>query len=295
MAPGGNNVTIVEFPRRRACETGAVERRPRLFVTLEGYAVEGGFDGPHQPSTCYRPTIALGRHDGPGDAEGLWHEYEAVLDLVPGLGFDGVRLSVEWARVEPRRGEVDESALARYAAVARHARALDLGVTIVLVDTAWPAWLGLEAWLLPWVTPLVIAQARRVVAALGDVATGVMPFADAERFVSAGFIDATMPPWRTDAATDAAFATKQVKAIVTALAADDVVGPRTVGVVRTIPLNLSLSAIASARSSGSECDELHFRSLVRGRGPTAAPAGLLEKSKGEWHPRISDDLRAVLA
>ena len=265
-----------------------------MFVTLEGYAVEGGFDGPHQPSTCYRPTIALGRHDGPGDADSLWLDYEHVLALVPGLGFDGVRLSVEWARIEPRRGEVDESALARYAAVARHARSLDLGVTIVLVDTAWPAWLGLEAWLLPWVTPLVIEQARRVVAALGDVVTGVMPFADAEQLVGRGFIDGTMPPWRSGATTDAAFATNQLKAIVTALAADDIVGPRTVGVVRTIPLNLSLSAISSARSSGSECDELHFRSLVKGSGPTAAPIGLLEKRRGEWRPQISDELRAVL-
>lgn len=272
-----------------------MERRPRLFVTLEGYAVEGGFDGPHQPSTCFRPTIALGRHDGPGDADGLWQGYEKVLDFVPGLGFDGVRLSVEWARIEPRRGEVDELALARYAEVARYARSLDLGVTIVLIDTAWPAWLGLEAWLLPWVVPLVIEHARRVVLALGDVVTGVMPFADADQFVSQGFIDGTMPPWRRDATIDAAFATRQLRQIVTGLAADELVGPRIVGVVRTIPLNLSLPAITSARSTGFECDELHFRSLLKGRGPSTAPAGLLVQRKGEWRVSMSDELRAVLA
>ena len=78
-----------------ACETVAVEGRARRYVTLEGYAVEGGLDGPYQPATCYRPTIALGRHAGPGDAEDLWSEYEEVLDLAATLGVDGVRLSVE--------------------------------------------------------------------------------------------------------------------------------------------------------------------------------------------------------
>ena len=107
-----------------------MERRPRRYVTLEGYAVEGGFDGPYQPATCYVPTIALGRHVGPGDADDLWHDYERVLDLVPALGFDGVRLNVEWARVEPRRGEVDDAALERYAEVARYATSLGLGVTV---------------------------------------------------------------------------------------------------------------------------------------------------------------------
>ncbi len=59
--------------------------RPRVLVTLEGYAVEGGFDRPFEPATCYAPTIALGRHAGPGRADNLWRDYEAVLDFVPGL------------------------------------------------------------------------------------------------------------------------------------------------------------------------------------------------------------------
>ncbi len=272
-----------------------MERRPRLFITLEGYAVEGGYDGPHQPSTCFRPTLALGRHAGPGDADGLWRDYEKVLDLVPALGFDGVRLSVEWARIEPRRGEVDEVALARYGAVARHARSLGLGVTLVLVDTAWPAWLGLEAWLLPWIVPHVLGHARRVVSTLDDVITGVVPFADSRALVTKGFMEGTLPPWRRDAASDATFAAQQFEVLTASLAADDVVGPRIVGLVRTVPLNLSLAAIAAVRSSSAECDELHFRSLLQGCGPTAAPAGLLAKTKGEWSAQLSDELRALLA
>jgi hypothetical protein len=57
--------------------------RPRLFATLEGYAVEGGFDRTGEPMTCFSPTISLGRQAGPGAADDLWHHYEQVLDVVP--------------------------------------------------------------------------------------------------------------------------------------------------------------------------------------------------------------------
>src|ERR1039458_7500800 len=87
-APQGIESNDTGVRLERACETCPMERRPRRYVTLEGYAVEGGFDGTSQPSTCFRPTIALGRHLGPGDAYGLWRDYERGLDLVPTMGFD---------------------------------------------------------------------------------------------------------------------------------------------------------------------------------------------------------------
>ena len=51
-----------------------------MHVTLDGYAVEGGYDGPHQPATCLTPTISQGRHEGPGDGALLWRDYERVLE-----------------------------------------------------------------------------------------------------------------------------------------------------------------------------------------------------------------------
>src|SRR5664280_2508191 len=225
-APRGNdsNDTGVRFDL--ACETDPVERRPRRYVTLEGYAVEGGLDGPYQPSTCFRPTIALGRHVGPGDADDLWHDYEQVLDLVPAMGFDGVRLSVEWARVEPHRGQVDETALERYDEVARYAYSLGLGVTVVIVDGEWPAWLGLEAWLLPWVAPLVVEHASRVVQSI-DAASGVVVFADPASLVN-GFLVSSAPPWRRGAGVDADMSRAQIASITAAIRDDPLVGPKIV-------------------------------------------------------------------
>ena len=256
--------------------------------------MEGGFDRPHEPATCFAPTIALGRHDGPGDAQGLWRDYEHVIDLVPSLGLDGVRLGIEWARVEPRRGVYDDSALARYGQVIGHARSLGLDVTIALFGDVWPSWTGLEAWLLPWVVPYATQYATRVVGRLGEVATGVVVFTDAEKLVSRGFLDATAPPWRRGALADAASARHQVEHVARSLSNDATVGPRLVATTRTIEMNQSLEAIAEQRRRASTCDELYVRSLVRGRGPTSASAGLVAQRAGVWSTSATPELLDVL-
>ncbi|HEY5262945.1 MAG TPA: hypothetical protein VIJ08_01625 [Acidimicrobiales bacterium] len=266
-----------------------MERRPRRYVTLEGYAVEGGLDGPYQPSTCFRPTIALARHAGPGDADELWRDYERVLDLVPSLGFDGVRVSVEWARVEPHRGQVDTAALERYAEVVRYAQSLGLGVTTVIVDAAWPAWLGLEAWLLPWVVPHVIDQARRVVGAM-PAATRVIIFADTTSLVN-GFLESSAPPWRHGARVDAEMAHDQINSILASLWNDPLVGPRIVATSASVRIDQPMATITSELAT--ECDELYVRSLLRGHGPSAS-VGLLVKRTDGWHVDAPDELLDVL-
>ncbi len=257
--------------------------------------MEGGFDRPYEPATCFAPTIALGRHAGPGEAESLWRDYERVLDVVPSLGLDGVRLTIEWARVEPRRGVVDPDALARYAQVIRYARSLGLDVTVALCDAAWPSWLGLEAWLLPWVVPHVVTHATRVVTELGDDVTGVVAFTDPIGLVTRGFLLESAPPWRRDATADAASAHRQIDQIVERLRSDPEVGPRMVGVTHTIALDLAPEVIAQQRASVANCDEVYLRSLVKGAGPTSAPAGLLAKHGDVWSVVASPDLLRVLS
>ncbi|HEY1826135.1 MAG TPA: family 1 glycosylhydrolase [Acidimicrobiales bacterium] len=270
-----------------------MSERPRLFVTIEGYAVEGGLDIAGGPATCYSPTIALGRHAGPGDADDLWHEYERVLALVPELGFDGVRLTLEWARIEPRPGEVDESALVRYREVVVFARSLGLGVTSVLVDAVWPSWAGQEAWLLPWVIPCVIAHAQRVVSYLGDVLSGVLIFSQPRELVTNGFLGAGAPPWRRSALSSAGFAHAQIAAITAALRADETVSPLLVNSSAVATLDLSPSDLARARETLA-VDELYVRSLLRGSGPTAVGPGLIVRHAGEWRVHAPEELLEVL-
>lgn len=266
----------------------------RLLVTLEGYAVEGGFDRPGEPMTCYSPTVALGRHAGPGNADSLWRDYETVLDLVPSLGVDGVRLSLEWARIEPRRGLVDEAALARYAEVIRYARELDLLVTVVIIDAVWPSWLGLEAWILPWTVPYVLTHARRLVEVFGEEATGFLPFAQSNELVTRGFLTRKAPPWRESAVKEAAFAHAQIERVFTLLREDELVGPRLVASSATTTLEVAADDLVEARRS-LEVEEIYVRSLLRGSGPTSVAQGLLVQHGSEWRisarPELLDAFR----
>jgi beta-glucosidase/6-phospho-beta-glucosidase/beta-galactosidase len=270
-----------------------MSERPGLFVTLEGYAVEGGFDRSGEPMTCYSPTIALGRHPGPGVADDLWHEYERVLDVVPTLGFEGVRLNVEWARIEPRQGEINERALQRYEEVVRHARSIGLKVTIAVIDGVWPSWLGLEAWLLPWVVPHVLEHSRRVVTTFADDATGFVVFTQPQELVTKGFLVGTAPPWRTSALKDASFAHTQIAAIAEALSNDEVVGSHLVRRSVAISLDAAPEDLARARNA-PDLDELYLRSLLRGSGPTSVNAGLLAYRGGQWRVSASEELLGAL-
>lgn len=54
---------------------------------------------------------------------------------------------MEWARCEPVEGEIDEEALARYAAVVDGCRARGLVPVVVLHDHGHPRWLGHDFWL----------------------------------------------------------------------------------------------------------------------------------------------------
>ena len=266
-------------------------RRPLLFATLEGYALEGGYDRAFEPATCFRATIALGRHAGPGNAFELWRDYEQVLDLAKRVGLDGVRLSAEWARIEPRPGRVDEGALERYAEVVAHAHAIGLGVTLALIDSSWPSWLGLEAWLLPWVVPHVLEHAARMATYFDARIAGMVVFADAPRLVEGGYLDATLPPWRRAQRADAQRARAQIDVIVTQLRADALVGPRLVRSSRTVELT---SPALFDLDAMLDCDELYIRSLVRGAGPSAARAGLLAKHEGRWRVSAPAEILEVL-
>ncbi len=265
--------------------------RPLLFATLDGYALEGGYDRAYEPATCFSATIALGHHAGPGDALGLWRDYERVLDLARELGLDGVRLSAQWARIEPRQGQVDERALERYGEVVRHANDIGLGVTLALIDTCWPSWLGLEAWLLPWVVPTVIEHARRMATYFSPEHADLIIFSDPERLVEGGYLNANLPPWRRGARADAARVRMQIDNILNQLAADALVGERIVKPSRCVEVTsgelYELDAMVGV-------DRLYIRSLVRGVGPTASRAGLISLHEGAWRVSASPEVLEVV-
>jgi beta-glucosidase/6-phospho-beta-glucosidase/beta-galactosidase len=270
-----------------------VSERTPILATLDGYAVEGGFDAPYQPTTCFAPASHLQMCSSPGEGAGLWRDYEKVIDRVGELGLDGVRLSVEWTRIEPRRGHVEVSALERYHQVLAHARANGLRTAIALVDAAWPAWLGAEAWLMPWIDEVVVAHATRVAESLSEVVDDVVGFARASQMIADGYLNASAPPWRRGAGLDATSATNHVRALSASMAAIPAWTEKWLVDYRELPLVASPRAMRALFDAVPRSHQIHLRSLVRGSGPSAAAAGLLRSSAEGWQVAVSEETLAL--
>ncbi|MDE3008774.1 MAG: hypothetical protein KGI14_07070 [Acidobacteriota bacterium] len=259
----------------------------RTLATLEGYAVEGGFDVRFGPATCYAPTTALKRHAATGDAMELWRDYEVVVEHAARLGLGGLCVTLEWARLAPERDIFDEAAARRYEALLREARRVGLWTTVVVVDAVWPAWAGLEAWLLPWVQPVFVEHAQRLLERFDEVTNAVIPFRDAQALIQRGFVDATAPPWRRRASADARDALANVQGLEQRVR--DLHPTKMVRAYRALDADGSAAQLRAARADAS-LDEVHLRSLVRGVGPTAAKAGLLARDGASWRVEASEEL-----
>lgn len=121
----------------------------RFGVATAGFQIEGGFNGPGEPRNNWYGWESAGRVTPSGSAIGFWDRYEEHLDRAVDLGCDSFRLSVEWARVQPERGAVDEEALARYVDILGACRARGLTPLVTLHHFTHPWWLGEDFWLQP--------------------------------------------------------------------------------------------------------------------------------------------------
>ena len=74
------------------------------------------------------------------DGNGFATNFHDDLALVASLGATDVRLTIEWARIEPIEGKVDTEALDRYADIVNHARVAGLRPWLTLHHTSLPGW-----------------------------------------------------------------------------------------------------------------------------------------------------------
>jgi beta-glucosidase len=112
------------------------------------------------------PTVF---HEPSGRAVDGWNRWAEDVDLAADLGLNAYRFSVEWARVEPTRGEFDDQALQHYAAVVD--RCLEKGMAPVVTFNHFtaPHWFAMRGGFLDPQAPADFARyCDRVMAAFGD-------------------------------------------------------------------------------------------------------------------------------
>ncbi len=141
-----------------------------------------------------------GRAPRSGDGNGFATRYRDDFAALRDLGLTHHRLSIDWARIEPEAGRVDESAIAHYRRVLAAAR--DCGVTpwICLHHFTLPDWFATSGGFLaaanrtgPW-----LRHVERIAERFGDLAGGWKPVNEPNAYALLGWRGIGFPPGESD-------------------------------------------------------------------------------------------------
>ncbi len=174
-----------------------------LGATIDGYAVEGGFDTERGPATSFGVAQSLGRIRPSVRSQGTFEHLDDLVARVAQLGCQELRLTLEWARLERRPGERDEDALAHYERALRVAEGAGMTSVVVLCDAAWPSWLGQEPWLSAWAPLRFADHARWIASRLEGLARCAVTFRAPNAAAKDGWRRGSRPPYRKRASADA--------------------------------------------------------------------------------------------
>jgi hypothetical protein len=174
-----------------------------LGVTIDGYAVEGGYDAEGGPHTSFGVAQSLGRIPASVRSQGTFEHLTQLVGRAADLGCRELRLTMEWARLEPRPGVRDLGALRTYEAALKAAGLAGMSSAVVLCDAAWPSWLGQEPWLSSWAPESFAAHAGWLAGRLDGSAQAIVTFRAPNRAARDGWRAGTRPPHRRRASADA--------------------------------------------------------------------------------------------
>lgn len=131
-------------------EMSPAKTRPFFWSTATAaYQVEGDLHGTDWHQWEYQPDggewpdggghIAGNDHADKGPDQ--LHRYEADFDLAKQAGSNAMRLSIEWARIEPTEGRYDPEAIAHYHRVLKALRDRGLTPMVTLQHFTFPTWI----------------------------------------------------------------------------------------------------------------------------------------------------------
>ncbi len=174
-------------------------------VATSAYQVEGGINDNNWADWERRtrpdggPTV-LG-HDRCGRAADSWNRFDQDLALLRWLGVDCYRFSVEWSRIEPRPGHVDDGALSRYREWCRRLRAAGIRPMLTLHHFTEPTWVtGLGGFADGAAVDAWLGFVNRVVARLGDLVDDWVTVNEPVGYVVQGWLRGVWPPGQADPA-----------------------------------------------------------------------------------------------
>jgi beta-glucosidase len=133
----------------------------------------------------------------PSGGNGFDVSFTEDLALLASLGMRSVRLTLDWARIEPENGRIDDAAIEHFRLVLSAARAAGLAVWACLNDGPLPGWFAHDerGWRDPRSRTYFWPRHVDLVGdAFGDLVDGWIPVHEPARWAMRGWLDGTRPP-----------------------------------------------------------------------------------------------------
>lgn len=150
------------------------------------------------PRSDWAGWEAEGRVPASSDGNGFRTRYADDLALLAEHGLAHHRLTVEWARLEPRPGEWDGDEVAHLRRVLTAARDTGIEPWVCLLHGTAPGWFtdDQRGWLDDKAVLVWARHVDRVAEALGDLVAGWVPVHEPEVAARLGYGEGTFPPGR---------------------------------------------------------------------------------------------------
>ncbi len=173
---------------------------PRDFtfgVATSAYQVEGGIE--NDWSDWERAGKLKDPNARCGNGVEHWERFFDDIALIQKLGATAYRLSIEWARVEPRRGQFDEAAWAGYRKRLEALVAAGIKPVVTFHHFTHPKWFHTET---PWHEPASLGAwsrfAERCAQLLDGLDVMVTTLNEPNVLLLGGYLSGLMPPGISD-------------------------------------------------------------------------------------------------
>ena len=154
------------------------------------------------PASDWARWERIGRAPPSGNGNGFGARYAEDFELLASFGLTHHRLSIEWARIEPRQGERDNDAIEHYRRVLEAAHAAGVKPWVCLHHFTLPGWFGddlggfLDDRAAGYWWP---RHVDFIAETFGDLVFGWKPMNEPVAYALAGFLSGEFPPGRSDA------------------------------------------------------------------------------------------------
>ena len=140
-----------------------------------------------------------------------WRNAERDFDLAQSLGVNALRLSLEWSRIEPRPGEWNNAALARYREMLKALHSRGLRPFVTLHHFTNPLWLEAKGGFGSAESVVLFERfTSRVLNELGDLCSDWTTFNEPNVYASLGYFLGEFPPGKKGRVLESAHVTYNI-------------------------------------------------------------------------------------